>query len=218
MASRAAVLITALPFAALFVGDSPFSPHAADKAAVAESGSAFNRAAIFAALGFSLPTALVCLERVVRILTRNWPVGLMVFWSGLTYAWASLPDLVPRRAFAYPLVYLTLAILAAASRSAADWLAPLTLAFALVTALNIVAVVAFPGISRSDIGEMGMFDDKNGAGTMAMPAIVVLATALAAGAGVPRLATRAMIGLAWVFLLATRPKTSIGVAASGWPA
>ena len=157
---------------------------------MAESGSAFNRAVIFAASGCCLPIALVYLERVVRILTRNGPVGLMVFWSGLTYAWASHPDLVLRRAFADLLVYLTLAILAAASRSATDWLVPLTLVFALVTALNIVAVVAFPGISRSDIGEMGIFDNKNGAGTMAMLAIVVLATALAAGVGVPRLATR----------------------------
>ena len=75
-------------------------------------------------------------------------------------------------------------------------------------------MVAFPASSWSEIGETGIFDNKNGAGTMAMLAIVVLGTAIAAGrSSLLRLVLLGLMALAWVFLLATRSKTSIGLAA-----
>ena len=214
LADRVAPVVTGLLFAAIIIGPKPFSPHAADKAAIAESGNAFNRAIVFAAFATALPMALVRLERFLRLIRRNWPSALMVAWSSLSFLWATHPDLVLRRAVAFVLVYLTLAALAACTRDHGDWLLPLAACFAVVTVLNIVAMTALPAVSRSDIGEMGIFDNKNGAGTMAMLAIIVLGTALAACRGlVPRLGIAGVIALAWVFLLATRSKTSIGVAA-----
>ena len=180
LAGRRAVLLTGLFFAALIIGDRPFAPDTADKAAIAESGNSFNRAVIFVALAAALPMILVNLDRAVRLLLRNWPVCVLILLSGLSFLWASHPDLVLRRAFAYGLVYLVLLALAASARSALDWLVPLAAVFALVTVLNLLTMVAFPASSWSEIGETGIFDNKNGAGTMAMLAIVVLGTAIAA--------------------------------------
>lgn len=212
LATVAGAVATGLLFAALFVGDRPFASELADKAATSRSGNAFNRVVVFAAFAASVPMALLHLERVLKLLLRNWPVGLFVLWSGLSYIWADHPGLVLRRAFAFALVYLTLVTLAATAGSARDWLGPLTAVFALVTLLNIVAVAAFPAASRSDIGENGIFDNKNTAGTMAMLAIVVLATSLlSARSTLVRLALLGVTGLACLFLLLTRSKTSIGV-------
>jgi exopolysaccharide production protein ExoQ len=214
LAARGAVLLTGLLFAALIIGDRPFAPDTADKAAIAESGNSFNRAVIFVALAAACPMILLNLDRAARLLLRNWPVGALLLVSGLSFIWASHPDLVLRRAFAYGLVYLVLLALAASARSALDWLVPLAAVFGLVTVLNILAMVAFPASSWSEIGETGIFDNKNGAGTMAMLAIVVLGTAIAAGrSSLLRLVLAGLMALAWAFLLATRSKTSIGVAA-----
>lgn len=214
LAARAAVLLTAFFFAALFIGDRPFATDAADKAAIATSGNAFNRLVIFAVFGLSLPLALLNLERVLKVLIRNWPAGLMVAWSWLSFVWASHPDLVLRRGLAYTLVYLSLVILAANARSARDWLAALAAVFALITCLNVLAMVAFPAVSWSEIGETGIFDNKNTAGTMAMLAIIILGTAIAMSRPAwLRMTLLGVILLAWFFLLATRSKTSIGVAA-----
>ena len=214
LAARGAVLLTGLLFAALIIGDRPFAPDTADKAVIAESGNSFNRAVIFVALAAACPMILVNLDRAVRLLLRNWPVCALILVSGLSFIWASHPDLVLRRAFAYGLVYLVLLALAASARSALDWLVPLAAVFGLVTVLNILAMVAFPASSWSEIGETGIFDNKNGAGTMAMLAIVVLGTAIAAGrSSLLRLVLAGLMALAWVFLLATRSKTSIGLAA-----
>lgn len=232
LAARVAAGVAGVLFAALIIGDRPFAPDVADKAAAVEGGNAFNRLAIFAAFVSAVPLLLTHLERALRILLRNWPGALLVLWSGVSFAWASHPDLVLRRALAMALVYLAFVGLAAAARSADDWLVPLASVFAVVTVLNVVAMLAFPAASWSEIGETGIFDNKNGAGTMAMLAIVVLGTALAAARRLTlRLGLLGTIGLAWVFLLATRSKTSIGVAAgmtvaapvlylvlsSGWP-
>jgi O-antigen ligase len=213
LATGAATLLTGILFAALIIGDRPFAPDTADKAAITESGSSFNRSVIFLAAAGAVPMLLVRLEETVRLLRRNWPIWAYILLAAASFAWASHPDLVLRRAFAYTLVYIALLGLAVSARRALDWLVPLAAVFALVTLLNIVAMLAFPAASWSPIGETGIFDNKNGAGTMAMLAIVILGTALAACRSNPlRLGLVLIIGLAWLFLLATRSKTSIGVA------
>ena len=198
----------------MLIGPQPFSPHTADKAAIAESGNVFNRLVVFLEFGAAIPLALLNLERFLRLLARNWPVGATVAWSGLSMLWATHPDLAARRAFAFTLVYLTLVAFAACARGPGDWLVPLTLCFAAVAVFNVIAIVALPAISHSDIGEMGIYDNKNGAGTMAMLSIVVLATGLVACRGwALRTVLIGLVLLGWFFLLATRSKTSIGVAA-----
>lgn len=214
LASALGVAVATVMFGALIIGDRPFAVTAADKAAIAEGGNSFNRAVIFAALAFAVPIGLLHLGRALRLAARSWPVGLIVLWSGLTFIWASHPDLALRRAFAFLLVYLALVCLAAGARSIFDLLVPLAVVFAVVTLLNIVAMTVFPASSWSEIGENGIFDNKNGAGTMAMLAIVILGTALPVVRGrLAPLLLVAVMALAGWFLLATKSKTSIGVAA-----
>lgn len=213
VASKGAVILVAAYFAALMIGDRPFAPDGVDKAPLVASGNSFNRLVILGSLGAGGLLLLLFLERSFRLALRNWPIVALVVWSALSVIWADHPDLVLRRAFAFAAVVVVLVALAASLRAPNDFLPPLAAVFGLVTALNVVAMTVFPEASRSPIGETGIFDNKNSAGTMAMLAIVVLAAIVpVAGTRALRLGYLALLALAWLFLLATRSKTSIGVA------
>lgn len=213
-AELAALALVALSFAALLIGERPFAVAAVDKAAVSESGSAFNRQVIFLGFAVAALLAAVLAGRVARLASATWLAWLLVAWWGLSFAWASHPDLVLRRAFAFTLVYATLLVVAAAAHRVEDLLWPLVLVFALIVLLSCFAWLALPAVSWSEIGETGIFDNKNTAGSMAMLAIVLLNGAVLAARSRGTRAALALVALAaWAFLLATRSKTSLGVAA-----
>jgi O-antigen ligase len=214
LAGRMAFLLIAVYFGALLIGDRPFAVEEADKAAISESGSLFNRMVIFGTLAASLPIILVNLGGVLALLARNLVVGLLIGWFALSYGWAMHPELTGRRVIAFALVYGTLVALASAGRSARQFLWPLSAVFALITILNFYVLIFIPEASWSPIGETGIFDNKNTAGTMAMLTVIMLGTGLfTAPRGILRLLFLGLVGLAWLFLLLTRSKTSIGVTA-----
>lgn len=214
LAQLAALALVTLMFAALLIGERPFAADVADKAAISESGSAFNRQVIFASFACGALIATVLADRVIRLAGATWPAWLLVAWCALSFLWASSPGLVLRRAFAFALVYATLLVLVAAARRAEDMLWPLVLVFSVVVLLSAFAWILLPAVSWSPIGETGIFDNKNSAGSMTMLAIVLLNGAvIATGRGATRAASLAVMLVAWAFLLATRSKTSIGLAA-----
>ena len=214
LAARAAPVLLGLLFAALIIGPAPLASHAAVKSALTESGNAFNRLVIFAMLVPALVTTMLFFERWLSIVRRNWIVVLITLWCGLSYLWASHPDLTIRRFIAAVLIYLTLSGLAAAAKDLRSIVQALAAGLALVSLLSVFAILFLPGVSHSDIGEMGIFDNKNGAGTMAMLAILVLGTAFFL---TPSLLWRIVIlgclALSAFFLLATKSKTTMGVTA-----
>jgi exopolysaccharide production protein ExoQ len=215
LAGRAASLLLAGFLAACLIGERPFAVEAADKAAISASGSAFNRLLLVGALAAALPLLLVRLGAVAGLLGRNALGGALVLWSLASFAWASHPDLAIRRGVAFALAYLTLAVLAAAGRSSLGALRGLAGVFGLITVLNLGTMVALPAASHSAIGENGIFADKNSAGTMALLAVVALGGACCAARRTPaRLGLGLVWLLAWLFLVMTRSRTSLGLAAA----
>ena len=169
---------------------------------------------VFSTFATALPILLVRLGAVSELLWRNAVGAAFVLWSLASFLWASHPELTLRRGVAFALVYLTLLILAAAGRSSREALGTLAAVMGLITALNLVVMVALPAASHSPIGENGIFADKNSAGTMALVAVVSLgAAACAAGPAWARIGLGTLWLLAWLFLVLTRSKTSLGLAA-----
>ncbi len=214
LAARIATALLMVFFAIYLIGDHPFATTAVNKAAATESGSILTRVIIFSTFGAALLLALVRLGAVVELALWGMVGGLIVAWSLLSHLWASFPDLSFRRGVAFLMVYVTLLCLVAVSRSAAEVFRSLTLAFVLITLLNIFVMVAMPAVSWTPIGESGIFDAKNSAGTMAMLTVVMLGASLfLARTPWTRLALVLVFGLSWYFLVETRSKTSIGVGA-----
>ncbi len=196
------------------VGDHPFAVTPVDKAAVAQSGSLFNQVLIFGTFALSVPLMLPRVGAVARLLAAGWIGGTIVAWSCLSFLWASHPDLTIRRGIAFAMVYLTLVFLVASARSTVNVFRALATVVAIITLLNIFVMVAMPAVSWSPIGEKGIFDAKNTAGTVGMLTVVTLGVSLFLVRG-PWL--KAMVAaiclLSWFFLVMTKSKTSIGVAA-----
>jgi hypothetical protein len=205
----AALALITLMFAALLIGERPFATDAVDKAVVSESGSAFNRQVIFPGFACAALAATVLAGRVILLAGAAWMVWLLVAWCGLSFLWASSPDLVRRRAFACALVYVTLLVLAAVGHRAEDVLWPLFLAFGAIVLQSALAWLSLPVASWSPISETSVFESKNTTGSVAMLAVVLLNGAVVAA---NRRATRAALFtvmlVARVFLVAVRTKTS----------
>lgn len=210
----AAALLLAVMMAMMLIGERPFAVGEVDKAAVSESGSMFNRLLVFGIFAASVPVAMVHLSAVLRLLARNAPAAVIVAWSCASWLWATHPDLTFRRGIAFAIVYTTLLILAAAIRSPRVVMRVLAAVFGLVTLLNIYVLLVIPEASASPIGETGISDSKNVAGTVAMLAVISLGVNLVLpGRWWQRLAFAGIYALAWYFLILTQSKTSIGLAA-----
>jgi O-antigen ligase len=128
--------------------------------------------------------------------------------------WSRYPDLTLRRSI--PLGIVTFAAVAIAA-SARDLRALHTVLFAALTGmilLNVLAVVAAPSIAITDIGVRGIYTQKNVAGYVAMLA-VLCGAAWTLGAQTRGRVVLGALGTATalIFLLVTRGKTSIGLAA-----
>jgi O-antigen ligase len=213
LARAAAWMLAAALLTVLVVGPHPFATEMADKAAIAESGNAFNRAVVLLAFAVALVIGCLCAGRVLLMALRSWLLLLILVWWTASFLWASHPDLVLRRSFAYVLMCLTLLVVAAAARSPRDLMAPLIVLFGTVTVLNVVAWQLIPAASWSEIGETGIFDNKNSAGTVAMLALIVLGGGVFAVNGrATRILLVLCVLLSAAFLVATRSKTSIGLA------
>jgi exopolysaccharide production protein ExoQ len=214
LAATAAPVLLVVFFGLYIVGDHPFAVVAVNKAAATESGSLLNRTLIFGILGLVLPLMLVRFRDVVSLLAANWVGWLIVIWSLASFLWASHPDLTIRRGVAFGIVYLNLAILVATTSSTSAVFRSLVVVVTALTLLNIFVMVAMPAVSHSPIGEKGIFDAKNTAGTLGMLTVVTMGVSLFLfRAWLARASLAAVYLLSWVFLVATKSKTSLGVAA-----
>lgn len=213
LASVAASLLLLAFFLLYIVGDHPFAGVAVDKAAATESGSLLNRLLIFGIFGVSIPLMLPNARATLRLLLAGWLGAAIVAWSLLSFLWASHPELTIRRGIAFAVVYLTLVFLLAAARSSVHVFRALAAVVGLITILNIFVMVAMPAVSWSPIGQKGIFDAKNNAGTVGMLTVVMLGVSVfLVRATWLRLTLAIVYALSWLFLLLTKSKTSIGVA------
>jgi hypothetical protein len=213
LAGLVAPLVLALFFLVYIVGDHPFAVTAVDKAAATESGSLLNRLLIFGTFAVSMPLILPGAGAALRLLLAGWLGGAIVAWSLASLLWASHPDLTIRRGVAFAMVYLTLVFLVAASRSSVNVFRALAGVVAMITVLNIFVMIAMPQVSWSPIGQKGIFDAKNTAGTIGMLTVVMLGVSVfLVRARWLRLLLGIVYVMSWVFLLLTKSKTSIGVA------
>lgn len=214
LAGLLAPLVLALFFLVYIVGDHPFAVAAVDKAAATESGSLLNRLLIFGTFAVSLPLILPGAGAALRLLLAGWLGGAIVAWSLLSFLWASHPDLTIRRGVAFAIVYLTMVFLVAASRSSVNVFRALAGVVAAITVLNVFVMIAMPQVSSSPIGQKGIFDAKNTAGTIGMLTVVMLGVSVfLLRARWLRLLLALVYAMSWLFLLLTKSKTSIGVAA-----
>ena len=208
-----APLILALFFLVYIVGDHPFAVTAVDKTAATESGSLLNRLLIFGTFAMSLPLILPGATAALRLLLAGWLGGAIVAWSLLSFLWASHPDLTIRRGIAFAIVYLTMVCLVAAARSSVNVFRALAGVVGAITVLNVFVMVAMPQVSWSPIGQKGIFDAKNTAGTIGMLTVVMLGVSMfLLRARSLRLLLALVYAMSWLFLLLTKSKTSIGVA------
>ncbi len=148
-----------------------------------------------------------------ELLLACWLGAAIVAWSFFSYLWASHPELTIRRGIAFAVVYLSLVFLVAATRSSVRVFRALATVVALLTILNIFVMVAMPSVSSSPIGEKGIFDTKNTAGTIGMLTVVMLGVSVfLVRTNSLRAVLVVVYALSWVFLVLTKSKTSIGVA------
>lgn len=214
LAAAVAPLLLLNFFLLYIIGDHPFAVTPVDKAAATESGSLLNRLLIFGTFAASIPLMLPSFGAALRLLLACWLGGAIVAWSCASFIWATHPDLTIRRGVAFAVVYLTLSFLVASSRSAVNVFRALAAVVAIITLLNIFVMVVMPAVSWSPIGQKGIFDAKNTAGTIGMLAVVMLGVSLfVARSSWLRAALAVIYLMSWFFLVLTRSKTSIGVAA-----
>ncbi len=153
---------------------------------------------------------------VLSLVTRAWPLWLVMGWFCASVTWAAFPDIALRRVMV--MVFITLIALAIAAG-----IGPLRRVLALsvgllavVIAADLAVTVLNPGFAFTDIGVRGYHSQKNVAGLVAMIAVVV-----GLGWTLDRLRPgRMMVGLAFTaaafgFLILTKSKTSIMLAVLG---
>jgi exopolysaccharide production protein ExoQ len=213
VAALVAPMLLAIFLTLYVVGDHPFATAAIDKAGATGSGSLLNQFLIFGIFGLALPLMLVRCGGVASLLLTNAAGGLIVAWSLASFIWASHPDLTIRRGIAFAITYLALATLVAAARSTVATFRSLVLVVVALVLLNTLVMTTMPAVSWSPAGEKGIFDTKNVAGTLGMLAVVTLGASLFLIRGSwPRAALAVVYLMSWHFLVATKSKTSLGVA------
>ncbi|MBP2312545.1 O-antigen ligase family protein [Azospirillum soli] len=197
----------------LLVGPHPLSGVGVDKLEVAQDGNLLNRVAMVAFLGLAVPLAATAPGTVWRILRRNWAVVALLVWFMASALWASHPELTVRRALAYWMFYVAAVAVAATMPSLQAFQKSLFACFALIAAANAGSVLLVPGLAINELGAIGISDNKNTAGSMALMSIVVLTFSLGVLRRAPSIALAALLLIAsWWFLVQTNSKTSLGLA------
>ncbi len=204
----------------LIVGDRPFQHGVTGDEF---TGSTLNR---LLWLSFSAVAGGLILLRfavAVRLAIALWPLVFMMLWIAASVVWSQFPDLTIRRAIVYMMALMVGIGIATWVRPGTAVLVTLATVLGAVMIVNILSALVWPDVAHSRLGVTGMHSQKNGAGTVAMLAITMLAFT------VP-LIRRPLHLLAMVslligcagFLVATRSKTSLALTAllpiALWPA
>lgn len=202
------VLFLALYYAS--VGSSPFSQaEVLDRS----GGDIINQIVwvLFALVGVA--TAFYQAPKARALLRRSWPLVLVIGWLFLSSQWAPYPDLTYRRGGFLIITTIALFGLALATPEPARFLRVLVVISGFVMIINVVGVVALPGLSIGPDGAVtGLHPHKNSAGQISLVSYLIW---LVAAIGSRDLRWRAAFGLGallWFgFLILTQSKTSIGV-------
>jgi exopolysaccharide production protein ExoQ len=193
-----------------FIGTNPFG--AASLAARAE-GNPLDRLMILALAGLSIVVLLINWRELRSILLRGAGVWLIAGIALLSVLWSEHPDLTIRRSILFICSALIAAGIAAGVKDLSKFHRAFSYFMSGIVVLNLIVIAALPHIGIEELGARGIYSQKNVAGLVAMIAMLVIATAMATqcartGAWYFSLV---MLILAFVFLVITKSKTSLGL-------
>jgi len=195
-----------------FVGTKPF---AATSAAERVEGNPLDR---FVVLGlFAASIYALWRERVVawRLCRDNALLFAIIGFCQLSVLWSAYPGLSLRRATLFTMLTVIAAAVAVSETSLKRFHTALFATLCGVIVVNLAGVALVPSLAVSDIGAKGLYTQKNMAGMVAMIAVIVgVIWTVGQSRGKDILLGLGGVALAGVFLVLTRSKTSIGLAAT----
>ena len=214
LASLIAPTIITMFITAALVGSHPFTPRSFNLVGESpQAGTLFNKIYIIGVFLISTPIMLIYARNVWRLACANLTGVAIVVWSIISAFWAIDPELSIRRGASFMLSYFSIVILVTASRSRRTILYCLVYAFLVVLFLDYLTMLLMPKVSHTPIGEKGIFDGKNEAGTITLLTVIALSFNFFI---VSKTAFRVIVLIAyvmsWYFLLLTTSKTSISLA------
>lgn len=167
---------------------------------------------------FMLAGALLWSRPAIALTAARRNLGLfaIIAFCVLSILWSNFPALTLRRGVLVSFLAVIAFAIAVTTDDVRQLHTRLFVAMTAIVVVNILATLAFPGRAISALGVQGIYTQKNVAGAVAMIAAIVAAT-WAYGASDAR--SKALAALALIpilgFLIATRSKTSINLAAAG---
>jgi exopolysaccharide production protein ExoQ len=208
-----AIVVMFAYFLTGIAGSEPFSGGHVDPAAVSRSGNLTRQIPLMALFLAATPLVLFYRARVWALCRSAHALLLLFSWIGVTALWSAHPDLTIRRLIA-ELIVLWIAFGTIASmRSPRELAYALFYALALLSVVNFLSLFLVPDLAIGPIGALGLHHDKNGAGSAAMLATIIIGGVLLVH---PDWKHRLLAGLslaaAGYFLYMTQSKTSFGVA------
>jgi O-antigen ligase len=195
-----------------FVGANPLAGGVQDFAAVSQ-GSILRQSVLLAIFAASFPFLVVHRLEVIRLWRSAVPLLLMLGWLAVSAAWSVHPDLTIRRIVGELLVFCTLAAAVTAVQSLRVLVWPVVAAAATAIVLDLSAVLAFPNLALGPLGALGIHDNKNTAGIIALAAVILVGgTSLTIHSLRIRWGMLSFLAAVSVFLILTDSKTSIAIA------
>lgn len=193
-----------------FIGTNPFG--AASLADRAE-GNPLDRLVILGLTGLAMLVLLLNWRELPAIILRGSGVWLIVGIAIVSVTWSQHPDLTLRRS----ILFLCSIMIAAGTAIGVRDLSKLHRAFGYfmtaIVLLNLFVIGALPHIGIEQLGARGIYSQKNVAGLVAMIAILVIATLIfhRKTRTLERYYFFGMLGFAFIFLILTKSKTSLGL-------
>lgn len=193
-----------------FIGTNPFG--AASLSARAE-GNPLDRLVMLGLAGLSILVLLLNWRELRSILLRGSGVWMIAGIALLSVLWSQHPDLTLRRS----ILFLCSALIAAGIAAGVKDLSRLHRSFSYfmsaIVVLNLIVIVALPHIGIEELGARGIYSQKNVAGLVAMIAMLIIGTSMAQQSvgSADWCFSLAMLILAFIFLVLTKSKTSLGL-------
>lgn len=135
--------------------------------------------------------------------------AIFLLWAGLSTLWSPEPAITLRRTLLQFTIVTAVALPAMLARDASQSLAALFWVCFIAALLNAVAIVKLPPTA---LGHAGIYPHKNELGVAAAVMALIGLWGLIVGGWARKGAALIMIGLAVVFLVVSRSKTSLGLA------
>ncbi|HWK48160.1 MAG TPA: O-antigen ligase family protein [Stellaceae bacterium] len=210
------MLIEALAIAVLagtllyvLIGHAPFQH---TPSGYTDDVSPINRWIWLALLGLSAPILWVRRRDVVTLAMAMWPLLVLYVWFGLSTRWALDNAASTRRFILYIVALVIFTAVAVGIRNIRSTHRVLLYGTALVVLIDLGSWLVLPRLAMTGLGLAGIHSHKNGAGVVALFALLVamtyvpMARTIFSRAGVVILAL-----LCLVLLILTRSSTSISI-------